>query len=187
MRRSSWSVLVLLFVMLTAAMPAIASPKVFLIHYADHVEFEAGNDDCTSFPMFFTYDIWGTFHAVPHGDSVYFGANNFNETATYTNLSNGKTFTWISHGVDKDLHATIDDEGILTIEAQEAGPVLYFDLNGRLVFREAGLFKFVVVIDIGDPEDPDDDVTLDKTGISYHGIDQIAGRDFCDVLNEYIG
>ena len=188
MRRSLWSWLGAFVLVLAAATPALAGPKVFLFHYNDHEEFEVGSDDCTSFPVLFTYDIWGTFHAVPHGDSAYYGANNFNETGVFENLSNGKTFTFVSHGVDKDVHSTMDEAGILTIEAQEAGPFIWYDSDGHPVLRAAGLFKFNVVIDTnGTPLDFDDDVTLDKIGTSYHGIDQFAGLDFCVVLNEYLG
>jgi hypothetical protein len=140
---------------------------IVLWHWNDHDEFlawdETGPDWCpqADFPVSYTYDAWGTFHVVSHGPTPGFGSNNFNETAVFENLENGKTLSWESHGVDKDVHDTYDDNGILTIEAQEAGPVTYFDSQHHPVFREAGLFTFTVVIDTnGTPDDFSDDTFI---------------------------
>lgn len=165
---------------------AAEEPSLFLVHYTAHEEPNLG-DECVPFPVLFTYDAWGTFHAVTHGDSPYYGADNFNEHAVFTNLDNGKTFSWVSHGVDKDVHVADDGTGVLTIEALEAGPVNYYGPDGRPLFREAGLFTFTVVIDTKGTPNPDDDETLSKTPTAYWGIDQAAGRDFCADLLQYIG
>lgn len=174
--------------MLAVAAPAAAEPSVFLVHYTDHHEELLGNDECVPFPVLLTIDAWGTFHAVTHGDSPYYGANNFNEVGVYTNLENGKTFSRRSHGVDKDVHVTDDGTGVVTIEAHEAGSVKYYGPDGRRLFTAAGLFTFTVVVDTnGTPLDPEDDETLSKTSTGYRGIDQSAGRDFCADLATYIG
>jgi hypothetical protein len=170
------------------ASPASAAPSLFLVHYSDHEEQTLGNDACVPFPVSFTYDTWGTFHAVTHGDSPYYGANNFNEVGVYTNTENGKTLSFVSHGVDKDVHVTDDGTGVLTIEALEAGPVNYYGPDGSPLYREAGLFRFTVVIDTnGTPADPDDDEELSFTRTGYWGIDQASGRDFCADLAQYLG
>lgn len=166
---------------------AIESPALFLAHYTDHQEQLLGNDECVSFPVKFTYDSWGTFRLVPHGHNwLTYGANNFNEVGVFTNLDNGKTFSFVTHGVDKDVHVTDDGAGILTINALEAGPVNYYGPDGRPLYREAGLFTFTVVIDTKGTPDPDDDETLSKTGTGYFGIDQAADRDFCATLAQYL-
>jgi hypothetical protein len=173
---------------LAVAAPASAQPTLFLVHYADHDEQTFGNDECVPFRVRFTYDAWGTFHVVTHGDSSLYGANNFNEVGVFTNPANGKTFSFVSHGVDKDVHVTDDGEGVLTIEALEAGPVNYYGPDRSPLFREAGLFRFTVVIDThGTPTDPNDDEELSFTPTGYWGIDQAAGRDFCADLDQYIG
>ncbi len=172
---------------LAVATPASAEPTVFLVHYTDHQEELLGNDECVPFPVLLTIDAWGTFHAVPHGDSPYYGANSFNEVGVYTNLDNGKTFSWVSHGVDKDVHVADDGAGVLTIEAHEAGPVAYYGPDGRRLFEAAGLFTFTVVVDTKGNLDPEDDEELAFTPTGYRGIDQTAGRDFCADLAQYIG
>ena len=175
---------------LTVASSASANehPGVFLAHYTDHQEESLGNDGCVSFPVKFTYDSWGTFRLVPHGPSwIPYGASNFNEVGVFTNLDNGKTFSFVTHGVDKDVHITDDGAGILTINALEAGPVNYYGPDGKPLYREAGLFTFTVVIDTKGTPDFEDDVTLSKTGTGYFGIDQAADRDFCATLAQYLG
>lgn len=167
---------------------AVGEPSLFLVHYTDHQELLLGEDECVPFSVRYTYDAWGTFHVLTHGDSPYYGADNFNQVEVFTNPENGKTFFVVAHGVDKDVHATDDGAGVVTIEALEAGPVNYYGPDGRPLFREAGLFTFTVVIDTkGTPTDPSDDVTLSKTPTGYWGIDQAAGRDFCADLVTYIG
>jgi hypothetical protein len=156
-------------------------------HWTDHDDGSLwgsdGPDWCpqANFPVAFTYDAWGKFQLVEHGDGELYGSNNFNETMVFTNLRSHKTFSWESHGVDKDLHATTDADGILSIDALEAGPVTYFDTQHRPLFREAGLFQFHVVIDTNTGEE------VDKTGTAYHGIDQASGRDWCATFVEYLG
>lgn len=175
---------------LTVATSASAAerPTTLVTHYTDHQEELLGNDACVPFPVRFTYDSWGTFRLVLHGnDWLPYGANNFNEVGVFTNLNNGKTFSFVTHGVDKDVHVTDDGGGILTIEALEAGPVNYYGPDGRPLYREAGLFTFTVVVDTKGTADPNDDETLSKTKTGYFGIDQAAGRDFCATLAQYIG
>jgi hypothetical protein len=156
-------------------------------HWTDHDEGLAwdadGPDWCpeADFPVRFSYDAWGKFQLVNHGGEQLYGSNNFNESMVFTNLENDKTFSWASHGVDKDLHATTDANGVLSIDALEAGPVTYYDSQHRPVFREAGLFLFHVEIDTTTGEE------LLKTGTAYHGIDQAADRDWCATFVEYLG
>ena len=172
----------------TVAAPAVAEPTLYVVHYDDHDEQTFGNDDCVPFEVSFDYEIWGTFHVVTHGNSPYYGANNFNEIGVFTNSENGKTFSFVSHGVDKDVHVTDDGTGILTIHALEAGPVNYYGPDGTPLFHDAGLFRFTVVIDTnGTPTDPDDDEELSFTPTGYWGTEQSGGRDFCADLRRYLG
>ncbi len=164
---------------LATAAPAVAAPVAFVEHYVDHDQLLLGNDDCVPFPLMQTTDAWGTFHAVTHGDSPYYGADAFNAVTVFENLDNGKTFTRVAHGVDMDLHITDDGTGVLTIEGHETGGANYYGPDGKKVFHDAGLFTYTVVIDTHGTDDPNDDEEVSFTPVGYTGLSQTGERDFC--------
>ena len=65
----------------------------------------------------------------------------------------------------KDQKLAWDEDGNLVIAAMDRLGYKLFDGSGKLVGVDAGLVKIEVVIDIGDPTDPEDDaeVSFDMT------------------------
>ena len=164
---------------LTAA-PASAAP-IEHRHFVD-----AGTD---------TFDCNGIDTAVSWRDRVhelvrshgpaglaYFNVN-VNGRSVFTNLDTGGTYTGVYNYTDHDLKIVDNGDGTLTITAQSAGATRWFDSDGTLVLKTVGLFRFRIIVDDGGtPTDPDDDVEIDFELLRFAGLDQTAGRDFCEDL-----
>ncbi len=124
---------------------------------------------------------------ISHGRDglVYYGARlrGFN---SFTNLANGKSysFAWVVN--DKDLKITDKGDGTLTILVLATGNFHAYDADGKLLFADPGQIRYEVLIDHGGtPADPSDDVFLEDLGLvkGSTGRSDLEGRDFCDDLH----
>jgi hypothetical protein len=113
---------------------------------------------------------------------VYFKAN-VHGTQVFTNLDTGGTYTNTYNFTDRDLKVVDNGDGTLTITIASSGSFKWFDADGNRVLKGAGQFRAELTVDHGGtPTDPSDDVELDFVIVKNTGIDQTAGRDFCEDL-----
>ena len=113
---------------------------------------------------------------------VYFSAN-VHGTTTFTNLDTGKTLTSLYNFTTRDQRVTDNGDGTLTITIAQPGPRRWYGSNGKLLFVNAGTFWFQVMVDHGGtPTDPSDDQEIEGSFVPVKdvGLDQTAGRDFCE-------
>jgi hypothetical protein len=122
--------------------------------------------------------IDGTVRAVTHGSAglAYF-SEHFTQTGSFTNLANGKTVTFVTKAVSKDLKVTDNGDGTLTIVMLLTGnAVLYAD--GKAIGSDTGQVRIEVLIDDGGtPTEPFDDEFIADLGV----VKEPTGRngDFC--------
>jgi len=115
---------------------------------------------------------------------VYFAAN-VHGTSTYTNLDTGKAYTNVYNFTDRDQQVTDNGDGTLTITVASPGSGRWYGSDGRLLFVSAGTFWFQITVDHGGtPTDPSDDEEIEGSFVRVKeaGMDQTAGRDFCEDL-----
>jgi hypothetical protein len=76
----------------------------------------------------------------------------------------------------------------MTIIVQSAGGVNVFGPDGKLLLKDPGQSRSVLLIDHrGTPRDPTDDVFLEDLGRigSSTGRNDLEGSNFCDLVREY--
>jgi hypothetical protein len=113
---------------------------------------------------------------------VYFKVN-VHGTTVFTNLDTGGTYTNTYNFTDRDLKVVDNGDGTLTITIASSGSFKWFDADGNRVLKGAGQFRAELTVDHGGtPTDPEDDVELDFVVVKEAGMDQTAGRDFCEDL-----
>jgi hypothetical protein len=147
--------------------------------------------DIVNFPVLADHYSSGTEHITTHGSGPLYFEVHFRDIDTFTNTLNGKTFTVVNSGTDKDLDIVDNGDGTLTITVKVVFRQLVYAPDGSLLFRTAGQFRTRETIDTnGTLTDPSDDVPVDGTFSSvkdFVGHDGTAGRDFCQDLAIYIG
>lgn len=181
-----------LFLVMTAT-PASAAPPV-IDHWTDHIEHieqvEHAPDWCPDVPFDVRYveDSNGTFRFVQHGDGNYYGASSIESRGSWTNVETGKSFGFVRHGSDKDVHVTDNGDGTITIDVASMGATKYYDDAGARLFVDAGRASGQLTLDInGTPDNPDDDEFVDFVAGEQHGRTDTIDRDFCADVLEFIG
>jgi hypothetical protein len=120
-----------------------------------------------------------------HDGLVYFKAN-VHGSNVFTNLDNGGTYSSVYTFTDRDLKVVDNGDGTLTITIANSGSFKWFDTDGNRVLKGAGQFRAEITVDHGGtPTDPSDDVELDFVVVKNAGLDETAGRDFCEDLAEF--
>ncbi len=171
-----------------AAPPAEAT---IVEHYVDFVD-EVFEDFCGDLDIRFVLDETGTFvwRRVGGPDGLYYGQAARHGSASWTNLANGKSFTFVFNQIDKDLKVTDHGDGTRTILVLAAGSTNILGPDGTAVLRNPGQVRFEVVLDdAGTPSDPTDDEFVEFLGIvkDSTGRSDTEGRDFCEDLHIFIG
>lgn len=180
---------------LLAAAPASAEPGgnvVFRDHFTfdeSHIEQEEHPDDFCDVPYLVLWEGKGVITdmvTVRRGD-LFFASFKVTQTNRWTNLDSGESFFERTHFSFRDQKVAIDDDGILTATVQDHISWKLFGPDGRLVGVDAGVFSTVFTVDLGDLDDPDDDVELSVENVGDHGIRQLGQRDFCEDLETFLG
>jgi hypothetical protein len=123
-----------------------------------------------------------------HGDGLFYDHQSFHQTTTFTNLATDKSMTQINNFIQKDLKVTDNGNGTLTVLVLSTGSTKLYGPNGELLFRDPGQNRVNILIDDGGtPADPFDDEFLDFLGVVKEstGLNELAGRDFCDDLRQF--
>ncbi|GGI46528.1 hypothetical protein BCL57_001190 [Agromyces flavus] len=183
---------------LLVASPATAAPPI-VDHWTDHIEHIEqdehenwcdGSDGSVVVPfdVLYTEDASGTFIFGQRGSTgLYYGGSTFRSEFSWTNTENGRTYTAISRGTDRDLHITDNGDGTITIEGVSTGPTTYYADDGSR-FKDVGRNLYTIVIDVnGTPGNPDDDEFVEFIGNDARGQFDTAERDFCADIIEFIG
>jgi hypothetical protein len=100
-------------------------------------------------------------------------------TVVFTNLANGNTVTSVETSVFKDLQVTENDDGTLTILILGTGNAVVYGPDGKAIARNPGQIRDEIVVDLNDPDDPEDDILLSETRVK-----ESTGRtdDFCEAV-----
>jgi hypothetical protein len=122
----------------------------------------------------------GRIHVVPHGrDGLPYGGLHIKQTEVVTNLANGNSVTFFSTFIDKDLRATDNGDGTLTILILATGNTVLYGEDGKAIARNPGQQRIEILLDHGGtPTDPSDDEFLEFLGV----VKESTGRsdDFCE-------
>ena len=99
-------------------------------------------------------------------------------TQTETLSANGVSIRSVTDFVEKDLHVTDNGDGTLTVLIVATGNEVLYGPDGKAIARNPGQVRLgFLVDDNGTPDDPFDDVVLDRQVVK-----ESTGRsdDFCD-------
>jgi hypothetical protein len=126
-----------------------------------------------------TFVVDGSVLVVAHGpDGLAYFLEHISTTATFTNRANGKTVTFESSVVNKDLRVTDNGDGTLTLLRLATGNDVFYGPDGKAIGRNPGQIRFEILVDHGGtPTDRFDDVELD-----FRLVRESTGRsdDFCE-------
>ncbi len=170
----------------TAATPAVAAP-LERVHFHETTS-EVVNDFCGDLRVRIDNEVHGSFLFNFHGpDGLGYGTENLHFSTTYTNLATTKSMTEVQNTMSKDLNVTDNGDGTLTLLVLATGSLKVFGPDGEFLFNDPGQVRFELLIDhAGTPTDPSDDEFLEFLGVVKEstGRNDLADRDFCDVLHE---
>ncbi len=144
--------------------------------------------DCGDVMVRVDIDVdWG-FVLNPHGrDRLPYGMETSHGQQVWTNLTTDKSLTVVSNFVVKDQQIMDNGDGTLTIVVKSSGGVNLFGPDGKLLFKDPGQSRSVLLIDHGGtPADPTDDVFLEDLGRikGSTGRNDLEGRSFCDLVRD---
>ena len=110
-------------------------------------------------------------------------------TVVTTNVDTGGTWTQAFASSSKDQTIVDNGDGTITITTFAAGGWRGYDQNGKLVLKDPGNVRFAFDVNFnGTPGNPDDDTEVaDSFRIvrDSTGLNDLDGRDFCDILQEF--
>jgi hypothetical protein len=118
-------------------------------------------------------------------DQAFFGQASFELTDTFTNLATDASFSIEGRLTGMDVKATPLGGNVFEFKFRESGTVVFRDMAGNVVLREAGAIWMTVVFDtLGDsmPGGEVLDETVDR--VSGPHLDEAA---FCDMVHDLIG
>ncbi|WP_243075427.1 hypothetical protein [Microbacterium sp. SS28] len=166
-----------------ATAPASAAPAE-IDHWTDsvtHIEQEAHEAWCPDVPFLVLYheDSHGNFHGVERRGAFY-GGSSFHVEASWTNVENGKSFSLVQQGVDKDHLVIPQEDGTIMLTFLNTGASTYYDNDGKRMFVDAGRTFGTVHLDA-------DYNFIEFIEADAKGHFETAGRDFCADVMEFIG
>lgn len=194
-RRSSRVLLALgaaLATVIAVSVPAQAEGNVvFRDHFSikdSHIEQET-HEFC-DVPFLVRWDgivtVTETIIRKGGGDLEYFSFH-ISSRNTYTNVETGVSFRDFTTFNGRDQKLSWNDDGTLTVNFMDRFSTKLFAPDGTLVGIDAGTFAGTLVIDLNDPENPDDDEILSETITRDHGLRTFGDRDFCEDVALFLG
>lgn len=145
--------------------------------------------DCGDLMVRVDIDVTWAFLLKSQGrDRLPYGMETSHSEQVWTNLTTGKSLTLISNFVIKDQQISDNGDGTLTIVVKSSGGVNVLGPDGKLLLKEPGQSRSVLLIDnAGTPEDPTDDAFLADLGRikGSTGRNDIDGRSFCGLVRDY--
>ena len=176
-------------VLLALAAPAAAAPPD-IEHWTDRIDqieqeeiegwcVDEEGDAMVPFPVRYVEDSWGTFRGVMRRGEFY-GASSVHVEASWTNTTNGKSFSFVHNGQDKDQFVTTNPDGTVTIDILTTGPTQYYGPDGERLFKDVGRTFVTIVLD----ENGD---FIEAYDADLKGRYDTMNRDFCADILEIIG
>ncbi len=163
---------------------AIARP---LVNFVDEGTFSYQIGDCENLVLDVEGAFWEHILISARGrDGLPHFQANVSVTEVITNPDTGKTFTIASRFVDKDQTVTENEDGTFTAIITFAGRIQYRGPDGKPLFVEAGQIVSETVWD-DDGDFPTGGTRLELEELKVVGVSQVAGRDFCDDMHEFLG
>jgi hypothetical protein len=145
--------------------------------------------DCGGLPVQVEIEVDWAFLLNSHGpDHLPYGMETSHAEQIWTNPITGKSLTIVTNFVVKDQQIADNGDGTLTIVVKSSGGVTLFGPDGKLLFRDPGQSRSVLLISHGGtPADPADDVFLEDLGRikGSTGRNDLEGRSFCDLIRHY--
>jgi len=177
-----------------APVAAASGNVVFRSHETlkdSHIEQEEHGDEwCPEVSFLVRWDgrvtITETGIARGGGELEYFSFHVSAED-TFTNVESGASFRSVNTFNGRDQKLTLNPDGTLTVDFMDRFSSKLFGSDGKLVGLDAGTVAGTLVIDLGDPEDPEDDTVLSETITRDHGTRTFGERDFCEDVLEFLG
>ncbi|MFE5408898.1 hypothetical protein [Microbacterium sp. NPDC056569] len=169
--------------LLALGAPAAVAAPPEIDHWTEHIEHieqEEHEDWCPDIPydVLYTEDAHGTFRGVErHG--VFYGASTIRREASWMNTENGKVFSSVWQGQEKDQRVADNGDGTLTITILFTGPTQYYDDDGRKLFKDVGRTFATILVDA-------DGEFLEFLGGDSKGQFDTADRDFCADLRAVV-
>jgi hypothetical protein len=100
---------------------------------------------------------------------------------TWTSLVNGNVLEFFSTGVSRGLSVTDNGDGTITSVTAVSGTQRIYDSSGVKAVA-TGRIVFADTIDVGDPNDPEDDAVVSSQVLSVAGPH--SDTPFCDVVTD---
>ena len=171
-----------------AATPAVAGPpqkddkERFVFdesfvdeHFCGDFDEETG-EPFGGFPVLISEDVTGWVRTSERKSGRMDVRGTVRGTISFTNEATGESVTSRFTSNFKYTEKVVD--GTLTLRSQNAGNQRSFDEDGKLLARDAGLFRFTLVVeDVGTPQER---VVLDE--VKSAGPKQSEGLDLCALL-----
>ncbi len=111
----------------------------------------------------------------------------FNTDDVYTNVDTGEFFTAREVVRDADTKTTENADGTLTIAYTSQETITVHTPSGALFGVDSGRATGSVVIDLVDPQNPDDDVVVSEEQSDAVGVSGLGGFDLCSVAETLLG
>ena len=129
-----------------AVTPASAEP---VVHERFSESFSVVVEDfCDEITARIDEEATGMFLLNVRGpDGLAYGMATVRRTLSFTNLANGKTFTWVQNFVDKDLKVTDNAHGTFTLITQFAGGTRAYGPDGQFLGADGGVFRAEILVD----------------------------------------
>jgi hypothetical protein len=155
--------------------PAEAQPLVherFAESFSEVVE-----DFCDEITARIDEQATGTFLLNARGpDGLLYGQATVHRTLSFTNLANGKTFTFVNSFVDKDLEVTENGDGTFTLLVLYAGGTRMYGPEGQFLGAGGEGTRYKIVVD--------------ENGEFVEDLGVVTGKepeDGCPLVLSYIG
>lgn len=129
-----------------AVAPAAAAPVVherFTDSFSEVIE-----DFCGEITARLDEEATGMFLLNIRGpDGLAYFTATVRRTLSFTNLANGKSFTWVQSFVDKDMNVTDNGDGTFTLITQFAGGTRSYGPDGQFLGADGEVFRAEILVD----------------------------------------
>jgi hypothetical protein len=168
-----------------------AEPVIDNSHFQvtfEHVEQDIGECLDVSFPLHHDGETNARIQVRTRGtDGPTYFSLRFNTHDVYTNLATGESFTATEVVRNADSRVVENPDGTLTIAFSAMETTTVHTPTGALLGVDSGRVTGTVLLDPGDPADPEDDVVISEELSDATGVSRLGGFDLCAVAETLLG
>ena len=180
-RRLGSAVLTAVFLAAASVAPASAAPPDWRFAF----DFDGEEETLCGMTARLDGFIHGIFRERERRDGTVLVTVNEHWSIRYTNVATGRWLLAEFNGASKDLDVVDEGSGIITVVGTVNGIERVYTPDGSLLAHAAGTTRREISIDLGDPEDPEDDVALSDQVIKRAGLR--SGVADCEVIRAHLG